>query len=188
MSRIIFVDLETTGLSSMNHEIWECAAVSVDPLNQHDMLAHHWFVECHLVAADPEALEIGKYHSRHPNGDDYHDEPMRPTTKRDFIGEFAEISQGCTLAANNACFDVSFLKAAWSEMNYTLREPWHYSPIDVKSYALGAMIWGGTVPVPKTSEIGEKLGVIANDAAHTAMSDAWFAMRVYFAARVYSHV
>lgn len=165
---LVFVDLETTGLIAGKHEIWECGAVK----HRDDSYPEeqHWFVHCDLMFADPEALAIGRFSERH--------NPDKAVLRRDFIGEFCEWVAGDTLAANNACFDISFLKSYAEYSN--MPETWHYSPIDVKSFAAGALRLRH--PFPKTSGIAKLLDVPENDNAHTALADARFAREIYFAA------
>lgn len=182
MSTIVFVDLETTGLDAHRHEIWEAAAVKVEfgapggaMFDSMVINVAHWFPSVTLVSADDEALKIGGFAERYDTN--------KYTTAYDFIGEFGEFTEGHVIAANNVAFDMSFLKAYWSRLHEGKPEPWHYSPVDVKSYAAGALGW--SVPLPKSSEIGAKLGVEVNGRPHHATADAYYAMDLYEAALRY---
>lgn len=155
------------------HEIWEAAAVSVQYIPGEPgywsgvTVEREWFVGCMLNNADPEALEIGGYAERFNHDESY--------SKVDFISEFCEFVEGDVIAANNVAFDMSFLKAYAHQFHRP--ETWHYSAIDVKSYAAGALGW--CLPLPKSSEIGTKLGVEKNMNAHHALADAHYARRLY---------
>jgi hypothetical protein len=59
---VCWVDTETTGLHPWQHEIWEIGLILPGGAE------HRWFLPVDLGQADPFALEIGRYHSRHPNG------------------------------------------------------------------------------------------------------------------------
>lgn len=175
MSRVVFVDLETTGLIAGHHEIWECGAISVqfEEDGRYDPMDVRYFehqIGCLLNSADQKALTIGGYAERF-NVDTC-------LSKIDFISEFCAFVDGDVLAACNVAFDVSFLKA------YTHRfhrpESWHYSPIDIKSYAAGVL--GCAFPIPKTSALADMLNVAKPLNRHTALADAMYGMDIYLAA------
>lgn len=168
MTAVVFVDLETTGLDAKQHEIWEAAAVKVD--GGHITTAH-WFVNVSLINADQKALKVGGFAERWDKG--------KLTSAYDFIGEFGEFTEGLQIAANNVAFDMSFLKNYWSVWFFGSGkpEPWHYSPIDVKSYAAGVL--GMALPLPKSSVIGEALNCTKNNRPHHAMADAYYAKELF---------
>ena len=60
--RIVFVDIETTGLDPHRHDVWEIAAIVRDP-GQLDV-EHCWMIRPDLVASDPAALRISRYYQR----------------------------------------------------------------------------------------------------------------------------
>lgn len=179
MTAIVFVDLETTGLDAQRHEVWEAAAVKVEYNSDGSMTTHeaHWFVTVSLVYADEEALVIGGFRDRYDTD--------HLTSAYDFIGEFGEFTAGLVIGANNAAFDMSFLKRYWSSFQPGKPEPWHYSPVDVKSYAAGTL--GMALPLPKSSAIGDALGVTKNNRPHHAMADAHYARELYEEAWMRAH-
>lgn len=175
MTRVVFVDLETTGLLANVHEIWECGAVSVDfsedgRYNPFDIRYFEQQVGCTLLNADAEALKVGDYDGRF----DEH----RAWAAADFIHDFMEFVDGGVLAACNVAFDVSFLKRYASA--YNERESWHYSPIDIKSYTAGVL--GCPFPIPKTSALADMLNIAKPLNRHTALADAQYGMDIYLAA------
>lgn len=180
MSRVVFVDLETTGLLAGHHEIWECGAVSVQFQSDggYDPTDIRYFdhqVGAILHNADPVALKVGGYAERYEAWGE-------SLSKVDFVHEFAAFAADGVLAACNVAFDVSFLKAYFHRFHQA--ETWHYSPIDIKSYAAGVL--GCPFPVPKTSALADMLNVAKPLNRHTALADAQYGMDIYLAAWNYA--
>lgn len=59
MNNVAFVDTETTGLDPDRHKIWEVALITPNGDE------HVWQFPIDEMAADPAALDIGRYWERH---------------------------------------------------------------------------------------------------------------------------
>ncbi len=82
MTRLAFVDTETTGLDPDLHEIWEVGLIIDDK-------EYHWFLPVDLGSADAFALNIGHFHERYeasPLGSSF---KVAATPLEKFAPEFA---------------------------------------------------------------------------------------------------
>lgn len=177
MSKIAFVDTETTGLLAHVHEIYEVALV-ID-----DNPRHWWLPIKRLDRADPVALSIGGYHDRHPWGNNQPDEGKVTTPitdPADFALDFAELTHGVHLAGAVVSFDEERLRRLLYKHDQV--PSWHYHIIDVEALAVGYMRARGQEPqLPWDSdELSKYLGVDPDRfPRHTAMGDALWAQAIY---------
>ena len=95
MSRLVFIDIETTGLISGYHEIIEVAVIG-------DGFTYHKKVKpLRLELADSRALAINGYTSRE----------WRTAEEPNVIAEqLATILKGCTIVGHNPNFDMEFIE------------------------------------------------------------------------------
>ncbi len=120
--RLVFVDIETTGLDPWRHQIVELAwAVDDYPVNV--VYPRHT-----LRGADPKALEVNRYHERHLDDADLWSTP-------DEVSRFLVDARGATLVAANPHFDASFLAVHFGHA------PWRYRLFDVQVFAAGVLDW-----------------------------------------------
>lgn len=98
---IAFVDCETTGLDTNQHEIIEIAALIYDPKS--DQIIRKWSKKAaprHIETAQPKALEMNGY-------------KKASTTYifniQDIMKEFSEVVNGCIIAGQNIQFDINFI-------------------------------------------------------------------------------
>lgn len=118
MSRLVYLDVETTGLDPDRHEVWEIAyAVDDGPVRAS-------FVSHRLKWPDPDALRMNRYLDR-----------WDPTAERERYHEADafEALAGATLVGANPAFDAAFLRKRWGDA------PWHHRLLDVESYAMGVL-------------------------------------------------
>lgn len=138
---VLYVDIETTGLDPDRHEIWEVGLIDADGLE------HSWFLPVDRLAdADPVALEIGRYHQRHPKGLLY-EPPVGTTvsllvetrvhTRAEFAKEFARLTWGRQnhLCGASVSFDEERLRRLLHSEGQT--HGWHYHLVDVEALAAG---------------------------------------------------
>jgi hypothetical protein len=183
MTKLIFVDTETTGLDYDKHEVWEVAAIVrefVPPeiegpgeLRDWDT-EYHWFLPVgDLKKADPFALNIGKFWERHPAAL-YHlglakDGWEGVTNLSEFAHDFWKISKDAHFIANVPDFD-SWRIAKLIKENTRLFPMWHYHLVCCENLAAGKL---GMVPPWKSDDVFEALGYKRNkETQHTAMGDA----------------
>lgn len=70
MSRLVFLDTETTSLDDERGEVWEIAAIVRQP-GQADA-EHLWEIRPDLSTADPISLRVGRYYERRVLGSHSH--------------------------------------------------------------------------------------------------------------------
>lgn len=168
MNDILFVDVETTGLSPERHHIWEVALldtiggpvldtqIRLDPMNIRD--------------AEEDALRIGRFHSRY-DGD-------RAANSLHAAQVIARRTEGKVLAGFNPWFDANFLREFLHE--HELAPAWDYRLLDVTTYAAGRL----GLDLPSSSRtICEALGIPKTGEEHTALGDAQRSRVAYDLAR-----
>lgn len=203
MTRLAFVDTETTGLDPDRHEIWEVGLIvrdgdyGGDPEDE-----YRWFLPVSLGSADPYALRIGRFHERHPRGYDWQPaEDEYLTSVTDFAREFADLTRGCHLVGAVVSFDEERLRRLL-RANGACPE-WHYHLIDVENLAVGMIMGRETEydtasgaprfregyskslietaqPPYNSSDVSQAVGVnrfVFEE--HTALGDARWARAVY---------
>lgn len=122
--RIVFVDLETTGLHPSRHHIWEAAIIIRDP--GCDDIEHEWQIPADLPTAEPAALRIGRFYERRALKDDL--EGLAN------LAEFlARTLNDAHLAAAVPSFDAGFLSRFLR--SHSQCPAWHHRLICVESMA-----------------------------------------------------
>jgi len=183
MSRLAFVDIETTGLDVDRAEVWEVGLYieSSDPSEaSSDDGEYSWLLPVsHLGTAEPEALKLSGFYERHPDGG-------AKTVGRDqlfflphFAREFESITRGATLVGANVRFDERFLDRLLRAQNTS--PSWHYRLCDVEALAQGAM----RNPLPmglanSLNSMAARLILVTPEfKAHNALEDAKAARCLY---------
>lgn len=140
--RIVFLDLETTGLDPDRHEPWEIGLIARGHYaNDREFL---WRVMPDLTKADPNSLRIGRYYERTAGH-------LAPTLtaanlaspdakpKWSLPGAVAPILagllDGAHIVACNPSFDAAFLKRFLPEHGHAFTA--HYHLIDIGSMVAG---------------------------------------------------
>ena len=184
--RLAFVDCETTGLDPDRHEVWEVGLIlrEVPPADRIPTATNiaaadvesHWLLPVHrLGQADPRALEIGRFHERHPQGH-YRPDAVDDVTMPDvFAAEFAKLTRGAHLVGAVISFDEERLRRLL-QANGACPE-WHYHLVDVEALVAGRY---GLEPPWDSHQLGERAGVVPDEATrHTALGDARWARDMY---------
>jgi DNA polymerase III epsilon subunit-like protein len=170
MSDVVFLDTETTGLDPDRHEIWDLAYII-------DGSERQWFLHPDLSAADPFALKIGRYFSRHP---DWLQE-NKPIQSAGYVARtLVKDLRDRHIVGAVPSFDDAFLKRFVAA--HRLPVTWHYHLIDVEALALGYMAARNRVmALPWNSEdLSRAVGVEPNDfERHSALGDARWAKAIY---------
>ncbi len=174
MTKLAFVDTETTGLDPDLHQIWEVGLILRE--ENGDEHEHRWFLPVDLGRADPIALSIGQYHERFP------DDPVKVSELDVFAAQFARQTRGAHLVGAVVSFDAERL---WKLLRANGACPeWHYHLIDVEGLAVGALAARGlTFPLtlPWDSKLlSHWMEVDPGEfEAHTALGDARWAKALY---------
>jgi DNA polymerase III epsilon subunit-like protein len=179
------VDLETTGLDPAKHDAWEIAIVhhGTDGLIS-EYLWQKRPSEQALLEADPEALEISRYHERMavPAGAEALDVITGQTlTLGELFKEIHQLLDGSILIGSNVGFDADFLRRMLGAA------PWFYRPVCAVTLAAGFLYSAerGEMPdenVPfSTGHVSAHMGVRQPGPAerHTALPDARWALDLY---------
>lgn len=170
---LVFLDCETTGLGP-DREPWEVALIRRETGRAADV-SRHFMIPVIRELADPEALAVGGFHDRHPQGNRTGPEVLRQLGASHWMPLQAEaatfianITADAVLVGANPWFDADTLEVLLR--GYGLTPRWHYGHADIKSVVSGAHgRWIGSLdacveatPVLDWAE-GER---------HTAMGDA----------------
>ncbi|MGO8994722.1 MAG: exonuclease domain-containing protein [Polyangiaceae bacterium] len=166
--RLLFVDVETTGLDPVRHEIIELAAVRVHP----QLL----FIERELVTrVRPQFPERCSMETASINGFDPQKWDHEPDIY-DALKRFAPLAEGCILAGHNVGFDKAFLAAGYRRAG--LEEPkMDHHTIDTATLAWPLAV-AGALESLSLGPVCDLLG-IRNEGAHSARRDVARAMEVY---------
>jgi DNA polymerase III epsilon subunit-like protein len=141
-NRIVFVDVETSGVSSKKHEIIQLAAVRVNPT----FSGYRTFevkLQFDHAKADPQALAMNSYDAAV-----WEKEAVSPREAATQFARFLEESADLTktsartgreykvaqLAAHNASFDSAFIFDLFKSLDIYLPANWHF--IDTIQLAL----------------------------------------------------
>jgi hypothetical protein len=171
----VFLDTETTSLDAVTGEIWEVGMVSRYPDGTETENA--WALPVTLEHADPIALSIGRFHERHPQGNETESLDWHDTCSLDrFVSYFAELTHGAHLVGNVISFDEERLRGLLRA--HGVMPSWHYHLVDVEAMAAGKL---GIDPPWDSADLCAALGVDMPTEweRHTALGDAKWAMRMY---------
>lgn len=203
MTKLAFLDTETTGLDPREHEIWEVGIIlrlDSDECCPGDF-EYAWQLRPDLDKADPKALEINRYHERFNVPDGSAAATISPENGDPWIGylsrsealiDIQEVLDGAHIVGAVPSFDDAFLKAAFWPLS--LRVKWHYHLIDVETLTVGwlegdaaaaraevdASLTSGVTFPWDSEDLSARMGV--DPAAfdrHTALGDARWARAIY---------
>lgn len=183
----MFVDCETTGLDPDRHEVWEVAlgmfassdgTPYADCAGNPEMFVQTWFLPVDLTRADPIALDIGKFHERHPQGNNtpwpWSTEPpsmyyegSKLVEPEFFAQEFARLTHGKHLAGAVPSFDEERLRKLLLSQN--VRPSWHYHLIDVEAMAIGWKAGARSLAPPQKLPAGMSWEILPWKSEHLSM-------------------
>lgn len=165
-----FIDTETTGLDEQEHQLVEVAVIIRHPGS---LDVEHVFYPAHtLEGAEPEALEVNRYHERYAN--------IEWQPANEVAAELRHLLDGVTLVGANPGFDIGFVKALLRKVGD--RPTWHHRPIDVETLAYPLII-DFDEPLERPlglAQTAEQLGIeVDNVARHGALYDAQLTRDVF---------
>lgn len=146
MTKLCYVDCETTGLDPDRHQVWELAIIVEDP--GEDPKEYVWQVPVDLSLADPNALRIGRFYERRlkvnpivnqarmhsvlwPSDEKWTSAGALETTAETVAG----LLDGAHMVGATPSFDASFL-APWLRAHGQC-PTWHYHLVDIEALAAG---------------------------------------------------
>jgi DNA polymerase III epsilon subunit-like protein len=162
MSKIVFVDTETTGLDPQRHKVWEIAAIV---RQDGEDVEWEWMFKVDLSTADPTSLRLNRYYGR--NRGSY------PTMSDAAV--MSRVLGGGYFAGANPSFDAGFLEKFLRTHGHC--PTWHHRKIDIESMAMTVLGWD----VPQGLSVSAlALGIEFDESqAHTALADARLARDIY---------
>lgn len=183
MSRIVFVDTETTSLRP-DRRAWEIGLIV---RTDEGDVEHQWFIETEdldLGNAEPGSLRIGRFYERHPAMNGTNDPWGNHTSFERFaLAEVERLTRGAHLVGAVPNFDAEVLGARMRA--HGICPSWHYHLIDVEALAVG-FIAGATAldmtRLPWESDwLHQQLGLepVPEADRHTALGDARWARAIY---------
>lgn len=203
MSRLCFVDCETTGIRpDQGAECWEIALIVRDiealtadyEIRKAEDGEWVWHLRPDLTRADPGALKVGGYYERNrargldpgdgkrivqPQG---MDDDQFATPGHALALEVATLLDGAHLIAANPAFDAGHLDAFLRQHGQCLTVDYHYTDIGslVRGWAHGSF---ASIEIPFPLKLADAARLARVDPAdydlHTALGDARLARDVF---------
>ncbi len=162
-----FIDIESTGLNFLAHEIIEIGAVITDcELNVIEEFEIKIKPE-RIEDADPVSLKVNQYDPTNWTG---------AVSLKEGLEMLGKKVKDCIMVGHNVSFDVGFLDSAFSKVKMT--NPMHYHRIDTISVAWAKLHRDPLLEHFSLRELCMKFG-IENKRAHTALSDARATYELY---------
>ena len=162
-----FIDIETTGLNLLSHEIIEIGCVLATPELEMIEEFELKIKPEHIESADPVALKVNHYDSG-----DWKD----AQSLKDGMKILSKKVKDCIMVGHNVAFDAGFLEYAFNKTN--IANTMHYHRLDTVSIA-----WAKIHNDPKLEHFSLRelslLFGIKNERAHTALSDARATYELY---------
>jgi len=167
----LFLDTETTGTDPTKHRVWEIGALKRDGDSISELEVQ--IITNDLGQADKRALEICHFKNRY--------DESRTVSVEEALSELINFSQNTVLLGLNISFDITFLRFMAERENLEFDPGWHYSAVEVKSYAAGAL---GLDPNRPSHIFAQKLGIDQDDyLRHSALADCYYTADIYDAAK-----
>lgn len=182
MTRLVFLDTETTGLDPARHHIWDVAWITRDDDGADK--EQQAFLLAPLQDADPAALRIGRYFDRHPypfNEWDVGDDDLisRALSPWQAARRLAHDLRDAIILGFNPAFDAEFLRALFRA--HELPPTWSYRTVDVTCIAAARL---RLEPPYSTHEMLDFYGIdIPPFSRHSALGDARLSRDLYDAIR-----
>lgn len=146
---LIFVDLETTGLDKIKHEIVEVGCLVVNGRNFEVVEEYVAKVKPqHIETATPEALEINGYTK---------EKWKEAKNLGEVLKKIAELSIGGMIAGWNIAFDWEFIENGFHK--YNIESTFNYHKVDVQGIAYAALYKEKGVKSLKMRKVAEYFGI-----------------------------
>ncbi len=155
-----FIDIETTGLSLIEHEVIEIGCVITDP---HLEVIEEFSVKIkpeHIENAHPTALKVNHYKE-----EDWKD----AGTLKDAMKLLAQKTKDCIMVGHNVAFDAGFIEHSFNALGIT--NAMHYHKLDTVSIAWAKLHREPDLEHFSLRELCARFD-IKNEHAHTGLSDA----------------
>lgn len=164
---LAFIDIETTGINVIKHEIIEIGCVITTPKLKIIEKFELKIKPEHIESADKTALKINHY-----NPEDW----ISASTLEDTMKILSKKVKDCIMVGQNVAFDSSFLDFAFSKLE--LENTMHYHKLDTISIAWAKLHKNKKIKRFSLREMCE-LFDIKNKHPHSALSDAYATYELY---------
>lgn len=165
--KLAFIDLETTGLNVMEHEILDIGCVLTDP----DLkIIEEFTIKIkpeHLENADPVSLKVNHYKE---------EDWLEAITLKEAIKIFSEKVKSAIMIGHNVAFDAGFLDVAFLKTN--IQNTLHYHKLDTVSMSWAKLHREEDVDHFSLHELCTRFG-IKNENPHTGLGDARATYELY---------
>lgn len=166
--RLVFVDVETTGLDDTRHEIIEIACLVVNPQTLEVEKEYETKIQPeHIERADSYALELNQYSP---------EAWQEAKSLKKVLEEVNRLAPGGMFAGFNVSFDRGFIDEGSREKGIPLNFDYHW--LDVMSIAYKELFFDERLKRLGLHHVCQALGV-PHEQAHTAMGDARATLEVY---------
>ncbi len=176
-TRVISVDLETTGLDDQSHAIYEASFASLyaDGARRTRTFWLELSVD-ELRAASPTALAVGRYHERMAAAS-ARATVVRVAQRSMFADEIHRLLARQVLLASNIVFDASFLRTFFRRYASSADvSPWHFKAVCVQDRLAGHL---GVAPPYDYGELARRVGCPPPAHRHSSAVDAEWNLDVY---------
>lgn len=161
--KLAFIDVETTGVKILKHEIIEIGCMIVIRQDEGSFQVKEEFEikvkPEHIETADTKALRVNGYNE---------DAWMFAHTKQEAMQMLAEKTESAVMVAHNASFDYSFIEKTFEECG--IENKMFYACIDTLTLAIAKLQNNEEVTRYTLRAMCEHFG-IKNEKAHTALAD-----------------
>lgn len=162
-----FIDIETTGLNFLEHEIIEIGCVLTTPdLEPIEELELKIKPE-HIEKADPVSLKVNHYNE---------EKWVNAYNLEEAMKIFSKKVKDCIMVGHNVAFDAGFLEYSFNKIN--VLNTMHYHKMDTISIAWAKLHREPDLEHFSLRELCLRFG-IKNENAHTALSDARATFELY---------
>ena len=164
---LAFIDIETTGINVLKHELIEIGCVLTD----HNLKVIDEFEikikPEHIENADPIALKINRYNEK---------DWERAVSEKEAMKILNKKVKDCTMVGQNVAFDSGFLEYVFAKNN--LVNTMHYHKLDTISIAWAKLHKDESVEHFSLREMCKRFDII-NENPHSALSDARATYELY---------
>ena len=189
VTKLLFLDTETTGLNLDRCEIWEIGAIARTEAGD---VEYCWQIRPTLVDAEPNGLRIGRYYERlhddlhgakpgtarrivHPRGIPGDGQTYAHVSAGEVTAELSRLLDGAYLVGAVPWFDERFLQRFLRDNGQAATN--HYHLVDCETLAAGRL---GVAPPWDFDYLLAAFGLEYDEAdRHTALGDARMARDLY---------
>lgn len=166
-NKLAFIDIETTGLNVIKHEIIEIGCVIATPefefIEEFELKIRPERIE----DADPTSIKINHYKE---------EEWQDAISLEEAMKILSEKTRGCIMVGQNVAFDSLFLEYNFSKLGIT--NEMHYHKLDTISIAWAKLHREPDLTHFSLREMCVRFG-ISNKHSHTGLSDAHATYELY---------